>query len=280
MKTIIYSIITILLFGSIAMGFDNKANTKGTFIIQCTDKNVSSALLSQSANTISARLKDFNRGKSDVLIIPEKNQIKVTVPDSLDLSVVEKLLTQKGTIGFYETFNHEKLVGLLNGNNQLFSMVKSTGGNYSGAKIGCTTVSEVQKVNDYLNTLGLNQKCKFAWTRNYNSNEVCLFALKLTNEKGAIISGTDIDNARFNNDRIQIKLKKPAVGIWSEATKRNMDNEIAIVLDNNVISYPRVRSVIDSGEIEISGSFTSAEGSYMAAVLNNGELPLNFSVIK
>jgi SecD/SecF fusion protein len=150
----------------------------------------------------------------------------------------------------------------------------------SGTKIGCTSITEVEKISRYLDKLELNQKCKFAWNQYSDTSSVCLFALKISANKGAVITGADIESAKYNQDKIQIKLKKAAIGLWSDATKRNINRVIAIVIDNNVISSPRVRSVIDSGEIEITGSFTKTQAGYMAALLNNGELPVNFQVVK
>jgi preprotein translocase subunit SecD len=52
------------------------------------------------------------------------------------------------------------------------------------------------------------------------------------------------------------------------------------LLDDNVIAAPKVMSVIDSGEIEISGSFTQTQSGYLASLLNNGYLPVSFVVVK
>jgi preprotein translocase subunit SecD len=280
MKTLLYSLIAIFISGIIATGFINNQNTDNSILIQSTDKNISAVLLSQSAKIISDRLKDFSSEKFSLIIIPEKNQIQVMFADSRDLKDVENLLTKKGSIEFYETYNHDELSELLKGDNNLFSLLTRSNTDDSGTKIGCTSITEVEKISRYLNTLELNQICKFTWKTYSDTSTVCLFALKISSNKGAVITGADIESAKYNLDKIQIKLKKAAIGIWSDGTKRNLNRVIAIVIDNNVISSPRVRSVIDSGEIEITGSFTKAQAGYMAALLNNGELPVNFQVVK
>lgn len=280
MKTIFNSIISLLIFTLIATGFSYESNAKQSILIQSSDKNISSELLSRSAETISKRLKDFNSEKFDITVNPEKNQIRVTFADDWDLKTVENLIIHKGNIEFYETYTQNSLAEILNGDNHLFSLLTKNEIDNSGTKIGCTSGSGVAKVNDYLSTLKLGRKCKFAWTQDFGNTNICLYALKITGEKGAIITGSNIESARYDKDRIQIKLKSDAASIWAEATKRNLNSVIAIVLDDNVISAPKVMSEINSGEIEISGSFTQTQAGYIAALLNNGVLPVSFIVIK
>jgi preprotein translocase subunit SecD len=47
-----------------------------------------------------------------------------------------------------------------------------------------------------------------------------------------------------------------------------------------VISAPMVREVISGGECQITGNFTSDEARTMAALANNGELPVEFEMVK
>jgi len=255
MKTILYSLIAIFIFGIIASGFTNKGNarrgnTQNSILIQSTDKNASSVLLSQSAKIISARLKDFSPERFDVKVIQEKNQIRVELTNARTSKTIEKLLLQKGSFAFYETYNRVSFSKLLNGNTRLFSLLNSPATRDSSLTIGCASGSEIEKVTAYLNTLGLEQKCKFAWDQHSDDSDVCLYALKIDNAKGALIIGNDIESVKSNQDNatkafmVNIRLKRSAVEIWSDATKRNINKAIAIVLDNEVLSAPKVRSVI------------------------------------
>jgi len=79
---------------------------------------------------------------------------------------------------------------------------------------------------------------------------------------------------------IEIRLKQSAVELWADATKCNIGKTIAIVLDNDVISAPKVMGEIKGGHLSITGNFTQAEAKYIASLGNNGELPLNFHVVK
>ena len=286
MKTIIYSLIAILIFGYVAVGFTNKSSTNNSILIQATDKRISSVALSQSAGIISDRLRDYSTEKFTISVIQEKYQIQVILTDSWDVKTAENLLIKKGEFAFYETYDHQRLTELLHGENHLFSLFNDVDPNGSDTKIGCTTIAEVDRVNDYLNSLGLGRQCKFAWSQGTDDAKVCLFALRSDNEKGALLKGTDIENMRFAQDQaskdyyIDIKFKKAATALWSDATKRNIGKMIALVLDNNVIFYPRVNEAIENGSCQISGNFTLDEVRYITALGNHGELPVNFEVIR
>jgi SecD/SecF fusion protein len=154
------------------------------------------------------------------------------------------------------------------------------------AVVGCATAAEAGKVNDYLKTLQLKQKCKFAWGQTSGDANVCLYVLRLEGEKGALLTGSDVESVKLDVDKdagineLLIEFKKPAVKLWADATRRNLNNAIAIVLDNKVIFAPVLKSVIEGGKCSITGNFTKSEVQYLAALCNNGELPVSFKVVK
>lgn len=286
MRAILYLFIAIFVFGILEPSFTNKAIAQNSILIQCTDSKASSILLTQSAQIISARLKDFSPEKFDLKVIPEKNQILVTLTNNQDLKTVEKLLTHIGSLAFYETYDRAGLTELLNGDKQLFSFFSNNRDNQANVMIGCATVAEVEKVTNYLKTLKQVEKCKFVWDEHFEDSNVCLYALKTDGKKGALIVGEDIESVQQNQDKvskvnaIDIKLKKSVIEIWADATKRNLNHSIAIVLDNNVLAAPNVRSVITGGHIEITGNYTQNQAKYIAALGNNGVLPLHFKIVK
>jgi len=286
MKTRIFSIIAIMLISIMVMGFTNKVNTNYSILIQSTDKKVSNLALTQSAKIISARLKEFSSEKFELSVIPEKNQIQVLFTGNWNLKVAEKLLTQNGKIGLYKTYNRITLAELLKDDQHLFSLLNSNGTNTSDAKIGCCKVSETVKVNDYLNSLGLNKTCKFAWSQPSDSSTICLYALQMEKDKGSLLSGSDMGNMKSGLDKdsktyyIGFSFKKPAIALWADITKQNIGNPIAIVLDDTVLYAPILRSAIENGKCSITGDFTETELKLIATLGNNGELPVSFKVIE
>jgi len=65
MKTIYYSLLAFLLFTLFTFGCSNKENPSYTILIQSSDKNIPSVSLTQAAEIVSKRLKDFSAKKFD-----------------------------------------------------------------------------------------------------------------------------------------------------------------------------------------------------------------------
>ena len=57
-------------------------------------------------------------------------------------------------------------------------------------------------------------------------------------------------------------------------------NCIAIILDNEIISYPSVSSVITGGKCQIEGNFTQEEATNLAALIRGGALPVNLEEVQ
>jgi preprotein translocase subunit SecD len=286
MKTILYLFIVITIFGSVATSTIYNLNSGNTILIQSSSKNISEVYLSQSSQIISNRLKDYNSGKFEIALIPERNQIKVSLNKEWNLKIAEKLILQKGKLEFYETYNYQNLAQLLSADNKLISLFHEAVPKDSSAKIGCIASSEVNRVDEYVYSLGIGQKCRFVWSRLFENSETCLYAVRSNNEKSAVLTGNDIEIFKSFQDTtskecyIEFQFKKPAIQIWSELTKRNLNSAIALLLDDNVIFCPMVRSVITEGNCKVTGNFTPAQVKYIAVIGNNGELPLEFTVIQ
>jgi preprotein translocase subunit SecD len=54
-------------------------------------------------------------------------------------------------------------------------------------------------------------------------------------------------------------------------------DQLAVVLDGRVISFPQIQGAITGGSAQITGSFSQDEATYLANVLNYGALPLTFT---
>jgi len=287
MKTKINSIIAVTLIAIMVLGFTNKVNATTSILIQSDDKNSSSATLSESATIISNRLKDYSSEKFELVVIPEKSQIKLMFSDNWDVKVAEKLLTQKGEIGFYTTYNLTSLSQLSANSKHLLSLLKNDMASSSNdSRIGSCTTSDTAKINDYLQTFGKNQQCKFAWDHQPDSGKVSLYALRLEKGKGSLLAGTDIESMQSGKEKgmkinfIELTFKKSAIKLWADITLQNLSYPIAIVMDNTVLCAPVVNSVIENGKSQITGNFTEAETKLIVALGSNGELPISFHIVK
>jgi preprotein translocase subunit SecD len=141
-----------------------------------------------------------------------------------------------------------------------------------------------KKVEDFLASGPRLKECKFAWQSDSEKPEACLFALKTSANGNPLINRSDIESVKITDSddgaRIMIKLKPSAAGLFAAATRANLDKSIAIVIDDKVYSWPVVRSAIEGGEIEVTGSFTENEVKYMPVIFNTNELPLELKLVK
>jgi preprotein translocase subunit SecD len=270
----------------LAMSFTNKATKKNIIVIQPVGNTISSTTLSESARIISNRLKDFGIDKTEVTVIPENNQIKIIEVNDSDTIMAKKLITNQGRIEFCKPYNIEDLRNLLKNDNRLFNLFNEETVYDSDIKIGCIPLSKKEKINEYLNTTGNDKKCRYVWSNVSDSAEVCMYALKSEFDKESLLTGNDLDSVKVNRNKsskywyIDFSFKKTAIKVWSDITKQNIGNSIAIVVDDHVICSPVINTIIESGKCSITGTFSEQEVKLFAAFGNYGELPVSFCVVK
>ncbi|MCC7048496.1 MAG: protein translocase subunit SecD [Alphaproteobacteria bacterium] len=100
-----------------------------------------------------------------------------------------------------------------------------------------------------------------------------------------MVSGENLTNARASYDeysRPAVSFKFDSVGArrFGEATRDNVGKLFAIVLDNKVISAPRIQTAILGGSGIITGSFTTQQAQDLALLLNAGALPAPLKIIE
>ena len=287
MKSLLYIFISIVIALTLTSAVQQTTGGSKSIILQSTAKNADAGSLKQSADIISARLKFLGLSPSDVKIIPEKGQVKIQLSDITDMAVIEGLVTSKGEIAFYETYTHDEIVKLVKSDNQLFKLLNSEQVKTPGdPRVGCGIAENMKKTDAYLQTGVHINSCKFLWGTDTKNSEYCLFALKTKKDGNPLLGRSDIESVKIStgkdtqDHRIQIKLKPAAAKIFEDATRKNLNRSIAIVIDNKVYSSPVVKSIIAVGEIEVSGSFTEKEVNYFPALFNSEKLPLDFIIIK
>lgn len=101
----------------------------------------------------------------------------------------------------------------------------------------------------------------------------------------ANLSGKDLLKANPSFDPntgepiIQLTFNDAGAKKWEEATKRNLNKRIAILLDGQILIAPVVKGVIPNGQAVISGGFTAQQTKQIATLLNSGALPTPVKVI-
>lgn len=84
----------------------------------------------------------------------------------------------------------------------------------------------------------------------------------------------------FRRPHIAFSLKSEAAKKFERITEVNIDNRLAIVLDNVVQSAPVIRSRIPNGEGIIEGNFSMETARDLAIILRAGALPAPVTIIE
>jgi protein-export membrane protein SecD len=93
-------------------------------------------------------------------------------------------------------------------------------------------------------------------------------------------AAVDLQNfAGFNEPSVRLEFDDEGKQLFADITKANINKQVAIFLDGQIISAPRVDAVIDNGVAYITGNFTSQEAKELATRLNSGALPVPISLI-
>lgn len=102
---------------------------------------------------------------------------------------------------------------------------------------------------------------------------------KILVAKDSVLQGEAISDARVDVDNMayepKISLHFNALGSkeFARITQEHVGDQLAIVLDDEVMSAPNIREPILTGQAEISGRFTFEEASVLALALRSGALP-------
>ena len=83
----------------------------------------------------------------------------------------------------------------------------------------------------------------------------------------------------MNEPYVSLEFDKVGAKIFSDITGANVNRRLAIILDNNIYSAPRINEKIPSGKAQISGRFTMDEARDLAIVLRAGALPAPVKII-
>lgn len=88
-----------------------------------------------------------------------------------------------------------------------------------------------------------------------------------------------IEDSQSGQIQVSLNFNDEGAKLFSEITTRNAGKLVAIYLDGEAISVPRVDEPILSGSAVISGGFTLQEAKLLAQRLNSGALPVPVEII-
>ena len=184
----------------------------------------------------------------------------------------------------------------------LFSLLTPTPSQYGTvAVIGSADKNKRSIISEYLARPEIvslfPQDLIFRWSKDANKGQdgklgstYELYALKkAAGKEGATLEGDHVVAAQENLDQttgqVEVSLKMDGVGAsaWRDLTTRAaQDNkrEVAIVLDDEVVSAPSVRVPITDGNSSITGNYTVQDAQDLSGILQVGKLPAGTQIVQ
>ncbi len=193
-----------------------------------------------------------------------------------------------------DTLAGSNLDSLLTQNSALFTALKQAPG-YAGFIYDVKDTAKINRIMERKDVQALiPSTMKFLWDvkakdkgENLTGPDLLEFYPIQTNRSGkASLTGETIANASAGlNERAEpeVTMQMNASGsrIWAKMTRDNINNRIAIVLDNYVFSAPNVLGEIPNGSSSISGGFENVdEAKDLANILKAGSLPAPTSIVE
>jgi len=170
-----------------------------------------------------------------------------------------------------------------------------------GAVIGLAEKSKKDFVMSILNREDIKglfpKNAKFMWSYKPSQDENGVFTTKyelyiakvLPNSELAPLDGDAVTSAAqtinplSGNVEVSLRMNSAGAKKWAEMTTKAANDgnrEIAIALDNEVVSAPRVNDAITGGSSSISGNYSVEEAVDFASILEVGKLPARTKIIQ
>jgi len=202
-------------------------------------------------------------------------------------SIFHEMQKTQGSSGGHDEVGSSQLAEL-----PLFDVINpytdQNGNIKTGAVIGIVYLKDIVTVNEILSEREviklLPRDLKFAWQNLPESAEddyIQLFALKTIVSGSPALDGSYLINASAEIDDytgdpvVNISMNARGAVRWANITRENIGRQIAITLDDKVLTAPVVQEQIIGGRANISGNFTMEEASDLASLLKSskGGLP-------
>ena len=109
---------------------------------------------------------------------------------------------------------------------------------------------------------------------------------KISIEKQVMVQGEDLTDAQPGFDQrggepvVNFRFNIRGAQKFGEVTSKNVGRLFAIVLDNKVISAPRILTPITGGSGQISGHFTVEQANNLSILLRAGALPAKLNIVE
>jgi len=170
---------------------------------------------------------------------------------------------------------------------------------YAGeAVIGAATAENIPKVNKIMESEEWQRRfrnVRFAWddesikdNNGVDTEMYGLYMLSVPNGGEPLLTGGAITGTNSGPDErgqvsVNLTMNSEGARTWARMTQEAFEDnkrQVAILLDDKVVSAPRVQGVISGGSTAITGNFNVQSGTDLANILKVGQLPARPQMIQ
>ncbi len=188
------------------------------------------------------------------------------------------------------------------GQGGLFELLSPNSGNYSLAVIGVAEKNKRNRIDEILGQPEVKSifppNLEFKWSRSpikdFETGELTdLYQLYMIRKERTSndppLTGEHVITANAQPDplsgepAVSLSMDERGAQIWGQMTTtaaQDNNREIAILLDESVVSAPGVNEPILNGSSQISGSFNIQEAEDLSSILQVGKLPAETRIIQ
>ncbi len=233
----------------------------------------------------------------------KRGQILLELPGVKDPEQMTRLLKSSANLQFFEVFNLDEIAGEIENLSAEYAKAnegKKTLNDYFAARgyakgpvVGYVSRSDTAAVNEILRSpqaSDLRSDLTLVWSNKATSHELParkgkeayfeLVALQgQPRLQGDAVTSATSEHDAMRGNVVNMRMSDKGAQDWSVITKDNIGRSIAIVLDDEVYSYPTVNTQITGGSSEITGKFTPEEANDLAQLLKSGKMDANVRVV-
>ena len=293
-----------------------KSGATNEQVVEALDKQVQSQV-DAAFNIFRTRIDQFGVVSPNIQKLQYKNgQVLLELPGVKEPERVTELLKSSANLEFYEVYNYNEIQNELSRLAQLISQEDSVnhtnlyallgGPQRSGSPVvGMVTPQNKALVDSLMHgetaKKTLPADLTLMWTvkpteipvtdakgnivkKDDGSNLTTPYWELVALKGEAALEGDAVVQASSEYDNLQgnmvnMKMNDRGAKEWATITRNNMGRAIAIVLDNNVYSFPNVNNEITGGSSQITGNFTLEEANDLANVLKSGKMSAKVEVV-
>ena len=292
-----------------------KSGASNQEVVAALEQQVNSQV-DAAFNIFRTRIDQFGVVAPNIQKLQDKNgQILLELPGVKEPERVTELLKSSANLEFFEVYNYNEIANDLNRFAEAYAAQDTVNhvnvlAVLGGGRQGSPVIGQVQSNNRALvDSIFASPMAKqmlpndlmLLWTvkpveypvtddkgnivKKANGQDKTVSYWQLVALKGdAVLEGDAVTSASSEYDNMQgnmvnMKMSDRGAQEWATITRNNIGRSIAIVLDDNVYSFPNVNNEITGGSSQITGGFSPEEANDLANVLKSGKMSAKVDVV-